>query len=96
MLVAEMVVKASSNQISSNISEESVILNLKNDNYYSLNQVGTRIWHLIQEPTSVEGITAVLQEEYDVEREECQRCVLSLLEELNQHGLIEVQYESRV
>lgn len=95
MLVPEMLVNAAANQISSNLSQESVILNLENGSYYSLNEVGTRIWQIIQEPTSVEKIATILQEEYEVDRDECQQSILALLKDLKQHGLIEVQHESR-
>lgn len=94
MLTSEMIVQVAPNQISSDISQESIILNLTNGCYYSLNDVGTRIWHLMQRPASVEQITAILHEEYDVSWNDCRQCVLDLLQDLDQHGLIEVQHES--
>lgn len=44
------VVVAVGEQISSNLGGEAVILNLKTGVYHGLNQVGTQIWNLIQQP----------------------------------------------
>ena len=40
---------ASSNQISTNLDNKSMILHLESGNYYNLNSVGANIWSLIQQ-----------------------------------------------
>ena len=69
---------------------EAVILSLRDGIYYGLNNVGLRIWELIQQPRSLCGILDVLTEEYEVEREECRSGVLDLLQELLEKKMIDL------
>jgi hypothetical protein len=85
------IVVASSDQVSSKLGDEVVILNLRNGVYYGLDPVGARIWELIQEPRTVQEVCAVLLEEYDVTPEQCTSDVLALLRDLEAQGLIEVR-----
>ena len=77
-------------QVSCDLSGEAAILNLKSGVYFGLNTVGASIWKLIQEPRSVKEIQDAIQEEYEVEPDQCERDVLELLQELSTHGLIEI------
>ena len=86
-------VVAVSHQVSSNLGEETVILELDGGIYYGLNEVGARIWNLLREPRTVAEIRDAIADEYDVESERCLRDVLELLGELESRGLIEVRDE---
>ena len=81
-------------QISSELNGEAVILDLSSGVYYGLNEVGARIWQIIQEPCSLEKIQNVLIEEYDVEPDLCKQEILKLLLELKNAKLIEVKDET--
>jgi hypothetical protein len=83
-------------QVSCDLSGEAAILNLKSGVYFGLNTVGASIWKLIQEPRSVKEIQDAIQEEYDVELDQCERDVLELLQELSTHGLIEIVDEKNL
>lgn len=87
---------AAAEQISSDLGGEAVILNLKSGVYHGLNEMGARIWNLIQQPKVVKDIKQVLLEEYEVEPEVCMNDLLALLEELRSTGLIEVKNEKAV
>jgi Coenzyme PQQ synthesis protein D (PqqD) len=84
------IVIASTEQISSDLGGEAVILNLKSGVYHGLNEVGARVWNLIQEPRTVKDIKQALLEEYDVEAEQCQNDLMALLEDLLVSGLINI------
>ena len=86
----DSMVKASGEQVSSEIDGETVSLNLKSGIYYSLNAVGSRIWQILQESSSVRDIRETIVEEFEVDAERCERDVLRLLSELSAKGLIEV------
>ena len=77
-------------QVSCDLSGEAAILNLKSGVYFGLNTVGASIWKLIQEPRSVKEIQEAIQEEYEVEPDQCERDVLELLQELSLHELIQI------
>lgn len=87
---ASTIVVASSDQVSSDLAGETVLLSMKTAHYYGLADVGARIWSLLQEPVSVATICDTIATEYDVARERCQTDVVRFLEELAQHGLVEV------
>jgi hypothetical protein len=91
MLSKHSVVVVAGEQISSDLAGEAVILNLKDGVYYGLDDVGARIWNLIQEPQSVDDICDRIFEEYDVGAGQCEHDVLALLDELAAAGLIEVR-----
>ena len=91
MISTSSIVVAAKDQVSSDLGEEMVILNLKKGVYYGLDGVGVRIWHLIQEPRAVNEIRDLLLDEYDVEPECCERDLLALLEELVAEDLVEVR-----
>ena len=81
--------KAAKDQIHSDLSGETIILNVKTGVYCGLNAVGTRIWELIQKPVTVIEIKDTLLSEYDVEPEQCDqelKAVLTKMLELFQDG----------
>lgn len=88
------IVVATQDQISSDLGGESVILNMKTGVYHGLNEVGARVWDLIEQPKAVKDIKQVLLEEYEVEADTCTNDLFSLLNELKTAGLIEVKNET--
>lgn len=87
----ESTVVAIKDQLSADLKGEAVILNCNNGVYYGLNEVGNAIWAFVQEPRRVAEITAKVEREYDVSPEACERDVLTLLGQLVEAGLIEVE-----
>lgn len=79
----------SPDQVSTNLGNETVILGLTSEEYYSLKEVGARIWEIIKEPKTVRQILETLLNEYAVEPERCERDLLVLLQELANEGLVE-------
>lgn len=90
MFDEQTVVQAAPDQVSSELGDEVVILGLSKSTYYGLNEIGARIWSLIQEPRRVGEVLDALLEEYEVERERCKRDLLDLLAKLSQEGLLRV------
>ena len=83
-------VVAGKQQVSRTIEDEAVILGLAEGVYYGLDDVGARIWQLVQEPRSVREICDAIVQEYDVDRAQCEHDVVALLERLSEEKLIEV------
>ena len=84
---------ASTEQISSDLNGEAVLLNLKNGVYYGLNEVGAEVWSLLQQPKTIPQIRDALLEMYDVEPRECEAALLALLQKLADAQLIELTDE---
>jgi hypothetical protein len=56
---------------------------------YRLDDVGSRIWELLQAPSRVDRVRDALVAEYDVAPETCERDLLAILQELAAAGLVE-------
>ena len=89
-ILNDSMVIAKERHFSHNLSEETVIFKPENTSYYSLDNVGTYIWSLIQNPISVKEIKASILNEYRIEQEQCEEDVDKLLEELAANELIVV------
>ena len=74
--------------ISSKMDNEVVMMSVEKGNYYGLNQVGSEIWEKLNEPLTVTDLCSKLLIEYNVEREQCERDVMTYLEKLVEEGLI--------
>ena len=81
-------------RVSSDLGGEVAILDLKAGVYYGLDDVGARIWSLIQKPRPVSEIRDVILKEYDVEPRRCENDLLVLLQRLAEEELIEVRNET--
>lgn len=79
----------SSNSLYQELDGEAVILNTKSGQYYSLNEVGTRIWELLSEGLSKDEIVSAITEEYEVSPEQAVRDVSELIKDLITSGLVE-------
>ncbi len=88
-LSVSSVVVAANEQVSTDLEGESVILGLESGRYYSLDDVGSFVWNLIQEPRPVSEIRDAILDAYDVESEVCQSDLLAILNQLADEGLIE-------
>lgn len=87
-------VVAAEGQVSSDFGEEVAILDFKAGVYYGLDDVGARVWQLVQEPKKVREIRNALLEEYEVAPDRCERDLVALLRNLAGENLIEIKYEA--
>jgi hypothetical protein len=58
------------------------------DAIFTLNDVGSHIWRLIESPTTVEAIVAEIGREFDVSPDRAERDVVDFLGQLAEAGLI--------
>ena len=86
-------VVAAGDQVSSDLGGEVAILNLRAGMYYGLDEVGARVWQLLQEPAVVGDIQSTIAQEYEVEPTRAREDVLALLNQMADEGLIEVKDE---
>jgi len=72
------------------VGKETVILDLVSGTYFGLDPVGARIWQLLAEGRTLAEVCAAMLAEYEVTREDIERDVLILVEELRAKQLISV------
>lgn len=70
---------------------EAVILNLDDESYYGLDDVGTRMWIVVELSKTIGDAHAQLLTEYDVDAERLKADMIDLVQELCDRGLIEVE-----
>jgi hypothetical protein len=69
---------------------EAVILDLKTERYLGLDETGTRMWRLLTELDSIQAAYAALLDEFEVEPDRLRQDLMGFVQELNNHGLIEI------
>lgn len=70
------------------IGGETVMLDLAQGTYFGLDPVGARIWQLLAEGKTLAEVCDAMMTEYDVTRDDIERDVARLAEELADRGLI--------
>lgn len=79
-----------SDQISSKVAGETVILNPDKGAYYGLDEVGVLVWDTLEKgPQTIDGLCDAVIEVYEVDEETCKRDVDSLLRDLISENLVE-------
>ena len=73
------------------IDNEIVALSVAQGICYGFNQVGSRIWALLESSVRVCELIAILLTEYQVDPNVCERQALDLLEALRAEGMITVE-----
>ena len=64
------------------LDNESVILDIKTERYFGLNQVGTRVWQLLPKYSDLEVLLSILLAEYDIEENILRQDITELLDAL--------------
>jgi hypothetical protein len=77
--------------ISTEMNGETVMMSIAHGSYYGLNNVGTRVWSLMQQTESIDEICRQLETEFVVNPAVCETEVLAFVLALAQHKLISVQ-----
>lgn len=91
MSSTNFIVSQGEGNIVSDMNGEKVMLSISNGKYYNLGEMGGVIWDLIEIPINFNQLIESLLSQYQVEREECQKQVLSFLESLNKEKLIKLE-----
>lgn len=76
--------------MSAPVDDDIVILNIPKNNYVSLDQIGRRIWDLIESPVAVSDLCSTLAGEFEGGQEQICADVLSFLNELLKEDLVQV------
>jgi hypothetical protein len=85
--------------MSSTRAGETVLLDPVRGRYYTLNDVGTRVWELLANGTTLEGIIRTIRAEYAVPRmgdvDPVEQDVTTLLQHLRAAGVLITEKEGR-
>ena len=70
------------------LGDQGMMLNVDSGNFHSVNDVGVRIWELLEMPQTPGQLRDRLLEEFDVDAPVCEAAVLEFLGGLRERGLI--------
>lgn len=70
------------------LDNESIMLNLRDDAYYRLDDVGTRLWQLLSEIGEIEQVVRQMLIEYQVEEARLRQDLANLLAQMANAGVI--------
>lgn len=71
-------------------NQETVLLHLHTQQYYTLNETGSRIWEALAQAQALSEIGQILEAGYDLTLAQAQQHVLDLVETLVQEQLVQV------
>lgn len=66
------------------------MMSIEKGDYYGANELGTRIWTLMEQPQSVGALCDGLMQQFEVDETTCQREVLAFMEQLRKNALLQV------
>lgn len=90
-LAPDTVLSIAADQISCELSNEVVVLSLRNGEYFGLNTVAAAVWNLLQSPRSIEQVRDELLRQFGgITPDRCLQEVMTLVEELRAMELVEV------
>ena len=72
------------------VGDDAILLNLSTENYFALDEVGTRIVTVLQESDSLKQAVRKLVGIYEVDESKLTSDAIRLVEECEQHGLLQV------
>ncbi len=68
--------------------DKMVLMNLRSEQFYSLDGVACRVWDLLEAPATKAGLTDTIAAEFDAARDEIQNDLDGLLGDLVRDGLV--------
>ena len=84
-------ISISSEVLAQEVDNETVLLDLQSESYFGLDQVGTRIWQLLQEHKQLQKVFDILLEEYDVDAKQLENDLIEHIEKLLNEKLITIE-----
>ena len=83
-------IKVPADVLISGLQNESVLLNLKSERYFGLDDISTRFFALLNSSESVQQAYELLLAEFEVDPEILRRDLVEFLNALDEKGLVEV------
>ena len=90
MLTLDATVKIPESVLSTLLEQDAVLLDIRSNQYFALDEVGRRLWGLLSEGNSIRDIYQTLLDEYEVDAKQLEQDILELLNNLMENGLVEI------
>jgi len=74
--------------IATDMDGDTVMMSIERGEYFGIGGVGSRVWDLLAQPTSMSQLTATICAEYEVDATTCQTDMNKFAQELLQNDLV--------
>ncbi|MBU0567040.1 PqqD family peptide modification chaperone [bacterium] len=91
ILMKEKLLKRGEKTASRIVEGEAIIFTPEDSTIHSLNEVGTRIWELLEEERSIEDIVKTVCNEYEIEEKEAEQDIVEFIKELHGKKIVDVK-----
>ena len=85
---AESIVTRNDSIPATELDGELMMMSVDSGEYYAINEIGSSVWGLIEEPKSVSELCSQLREQFEVDADECIADVLEFLAKATELGII--------
>lgn len=75
--------------LASNMDGDLVMMDAERGQYYGISGVGTRIWALLEQPTTATALAEVIQQEYKIDAGTALHDVMAFVSDLARQGLVQ-------
>lgn len=89
-LEPQTIVVRSPDQVSGDLDGKVVLLSIENGEYYNMNEVGSRIWTLLEKPMTISALIDQLLAEFEIDRPTCEKETTTFLVQLEKDKLLKV------
>lgn len=76
--------------VSGEVDDEFVMMSIESGKYHLLNETGSRIWELLDEPHTVAELCTILIGEYKISPEICQKQVMDFVSQLISRKIVTI------
>lgn len=84
----DLVLRSSDDVLVRALDGEAVLLDMQSGKYFGLNEVGARVWQLMETGSNVGAIRAAVVAEFEVDEAQAAEDLASLVAELERRGLV--------
>ncbi len=90
-ITVHSIVSGNKEIVTAEMDGETVMMSVETGKYYNLGKMGSVIWGMLGNPITVESLVDTLLEKYKVEREQCEKEMLSFLNQTYKEGLLKLK-----
>jgi hypothetical protein len=76
--------------IAADMDGDLVMMSIERGEYFGIGGVGTLVWELLEQPTTVDRLAAAVCEEFEVDAATCSKDLLGFVNELLTLGLVRI------
>lgn len=76
--------------LSARVGDEVMMMSTEHGKYIGMNEVGSRIWDLLETPSDLATLCAQLQREFAVSQADCETEVRAFLAEMERNGAVAI------